>query len=1493
MPSSVAASESAVPGPRCPRCDAALTADAPAGLCPACLVSAHFGTEADLSQPAAGSAPPPPVEEIAPHFPQLEILSCLGRGGMGVVYKARQKSLDRLVALKLLAPERGSDPAFAARFAREAQALARLDHPHIVTIYDFGQAGGWCYLLMEFVDGATLRHLIHGGRIAAREALAIVPQICDALQFAHDHGVVHRDIKPENILLDRRGHAKVADFGLAKLVDPSGDSTATHDIGAAAGTAVNADLTEAGKVMGTPRYMAPEQREHPDAVDHRADIYALGVVLYQMLTGELPDEKQLRPPSRHVRLDVRLDEIVLRALETDPALRYASAADFKTRLETVSAGNIPGDGAAAASPPPVSTPPKIDAKPPDRVAAERVNAPSLAMTVIGVANLVFLFFALCALGLVLALVGGGASIGTAGLLSSSSMRFFGAPLAVAGFFSVIMVTVVASWMLLHFAAFIYIIVASRRMRELRRYRSVGFGVGLLIASGALGLLLCAASPTLFLTACWSLAELGVGIWAWLVLRRPEVKAAFDQNPAPSPSPAHDAAATASPATTSREVEPPAPARRIAGPAAGLMIAAGLQILMLGALAWFYITGVTFRHEDGKDVLNVSVLFFKHDTSSSPGSGVPPVWYSLAPVVLVGGLVLSTLIFVAALRMRRLRGRRLALLGALLALFTAQGLGLGVLFGFWALVILLHREVHAAFDDGAPGKRRLGGLLFATVGAAALLGLFAGAIVATVMDHHDARHAASRALLEGSRAGPLPPLPASPGSPGFAFGPVQDRVLPIGDQTHETGLFDLERGELVLPADVPLPERSVEKPGPVGVVFGFEPGSDKLTIKGVGGVALRPIGPSQWDQFDRAEAYDEILAQEASPGSLVTIGIEQIPNAFLFKTRNGAVGLFRVARGDSSSRSALLRWKFFQIAPAAAPEAPPPETPPSGEIPRDVIDLAPFWTRSFPPNPSDREFGLRALAGRHEFGGLPFEIGGQVVLGSKGMDNSPGTAFPPEVSIPVGRTFDELHLLHAAFWQDAVGAEVATVRIHYLDGETRSFALRYGVHVLDWQRLPGEVAEPLSDPASAVVWRGQGAPGQNATARVIATTIINPRPEAPVASLELVSGHSRAAYALVAATLAASNPSRAPLASLPTVPDPGARPAELRVRVVDKQTGEPLAGVYLAPFGDFDGVNTIAPPILTDAAGVARLPYDPAGTRSMGFSTVFAGYADAGWTSPTSLPAECLVRLNRTAPPSVAIEPSSPAPEALDLSALVARQHEQLAALVSRWMQAGKVPRNGNSIGRNELASLVDTCAELARRGACPGFLAALPPANLPTRSIDEEFAGQLFPLRPWKEVPASRLEDALALSLHLLGQSALEAKSDGSAPFPYVRQAGLAALELFARSGWSPPPPESAESINTRKRDLLARLEAASSIANATFRDQVLQKLATECARAAAPDITTMVLAKIGNMTSRDQAAYTAALELKRQGLRDSANELARTVANATVRERLLGELAQ
>jgi serine/threonine protein kinase len=297
------------------------------GLDPADLL--RQGAAADTLLDGASTAfHPPTIEEIAAAFPQFEILELIGQGGMGAVYKVRQKDLDRVVALKILPPAIGQSPESSHRFTREARALAKLNHPGIVTIHEFGQRNGLFFILMEFVDGVNLAQLMKTGRVSPREALAIVPQVCDALQYAHDQGIVHRDIKPENLLLDRQGRVKVADFGIAKVV------AAVRDPMAGGNAPAPENQTLAGNIIGTPQYMAPEQIEHPSEVDHRADIYALGVVFYQMLTGELPGN-DLRAPSRKFHIDVRLDEIVLKALEKTPGLRYQTAGIFKTQLENI------------------------------------------------------------------------------------------------------------------------------------------------------------------------------------------------------------------------------------------------------------------------------------------------------------------------------------------------------------------------------------------------------------------------------------------------------------------------------------------------------------------------------------------------------------------------------------------------------------------------------------------------------------------------------------------------------------------------------------------------------------------------------------------------------------------------------------------------------------------------------------------------------------------------------------------------------------------------------------------------------------------------------------------------------------------------------------------------------------------------------------------------------------------------------------------------------
>ena len=325
---------------KCPQCGSTLPPDAPHGVCPRCVLGLGLPGEstADVTAPLASRFALPTNEELVSLFPGLEILGLVGQGGMGAVYKARQPHLDRIVALKLLPPEVGRDPTFAERFAREARTLARLSHNNIVHIHDSGQAGGLFYFIMEFIDGVNLRQAMLAGQITPEKALAIVPQICDALQYAHEEGVIHRDIKPENVLLDKRGRIKVADFGLAKLVG---------------NTPADFTLTGTSQAMGTLHYMAPEQMDQPQSVDHRADIYSLGVVFYELLTGRLPLGR-FALPSEKLQIDIRLDEVVLKTLEREPERRYQRVSEVKTDMETISRAPaaMPQRATAAFGPPP-------------------------------------------------------------------------------------------------------------------------------------------------------------------------------------------------------------------------------------------------------------------------------------------------------------------------------------------------------------------------------------------------------------------------------------------------------------------------------------------------------------------------------------------------------------------------------------------------------------------------------------------------------------------------------------------------------------------------------------------------------------------------------------------------------------------------------------------------------------------------------------------------------------------------------------------------------------------------------------------------------------------------------------------------------------------------------------------------------------------------------------------------------------------------------------
>ena len=313
------APSSALPSRSCPRCLSVIPERAPGGLCPRCLLDgASAPTDPGLGPQAWKT---PTLAEIAAAFPGLEVLGHLGSGGMGCVYRVRERESGRVSALKVLPRELAADPAFVERFEREARTLARLRHPHIVGVHGFGQAGGFCFLLMEFVDGANLRQALRSGRFTPQQALGLIPPLCEALQAAHAQGVLHRDIKPENLLLDAEGRVKIADFGIAKLLeDPATPSTGAYT------------LTRTGARVGTPHYMAPEQVETPEQVDHRADIYSLGVVFYELLTGELPLGR-FPAPSIKAGLDARVDDIVFRALAKERELRQQSADQVRAEVK--------------------------------------------------------------------------------------------------------------------------------------------------------------------------------------------------------------------------------------------------------------------------------------------------------------------------------------------------------------------------------------------------------------------------------------------------------------------------------------------------------------------------------------------------------------------------------------------------------------------------------------------------------------------------------------------------------------------------------------------------------------------------------------------------------------------------------------------------------------------------------------------------------------------------------------------------------------------------------------------------------------------------------------------------------------------------------------------------------------------------------------------------------------------------------------------------------
>lgn len=323
------------------------------------LGRALLGTN-EGSKPSAAWVPPT-AEELHQILPQYEIVKMLGRGGMGAVYMGTQTALERPVAIKILSSAlEDSDAGFTQRFKNEAKAMAKLNHPGIVSVYDFGEApGGLLYIVMEYVDGTDVAKMIASkGRLHTEHAMAITAHVCDALAYAHERGIIHRDIKPANIMVGYDGEVKVADFGLAKV------NVGGKTLG----------LTMSGMAMGTLHFMAPEALMLGTAVDHRADIYAVGVMLYQMLTGKLPQGMFKMPSLLVPGLDPRYDGIITKAIMEDREVRYQSAREMRADLDSIlTQPVVKADPAAAQAPQPAlptqARPQRPGARPPQPIRA--------------------------------------------------------------------------------------------------------------------------------------------------------------------------------------------------------------------------------------------------------------------------------------------------------------------------------------------------------------------------------------------------------------------------------------------------------------------------------------------------------------------------------------------------------------------------------------------------------------------------------------------------------------------------------------------------------------------------------------------------------------------------------------------------------------------------------------------------------------------------------------------------------------------------------------------------------------------------------------------------------------------------------------------------------------------------------------------------------------------------------------------------------------------
>ena len=328
----------------CSNCGAKIFSDAPEGLCTGCVLESALGMSSEAlagvadaanEKLAAGHVAPASkkaaqVAELLGELGDYELLEEVGRGGQGVVFRARQKSLNRTVALKVISLGQWASKAHLKRFRLEAEAAAKLEHPGIVPIHEVGERDGSCYFSMKFVEGGQLDEVVRRAPMSIRQAAELIAKVARTVHYAHQHGILHRDIKPGNILLDQKGEPHLTDFGLARLVET--ESTMTRTL----------------EVLGTPSYMAPEQAMgNNSAVSSATDVYGLGAVFYQLLTGQPPfaggatyetiklllDTEPKQPRLLNPKIDRDLSTICLKCLEKDPKRRYSSALALAEDLE--------------------------------------------------------------------------------------------------------------------------------------------------------------------------------------------------------------------------------------------------------------------------------------------------------------------------------------------------------------------------------------------------------------------------------------------------------------------------------------------------------------------------------------------------------------------------------------------------------------------------------------------------------------------------------------------------------------------------------------------------------------------------------------------------------------------------------------------------------------------------------------------------------------------------------------------------------------------------------------------------------------------------------------------------------------------------------------------------------------------------------------------------------------------------------------------------------